>query len=576
MFPVKLDIQNFRGIKELSVPLDDLCVLIGENNTGKSTILDAFHICMTRPYIWRGPIFKEYDYHLGSQDSDPSTCDPIRIVITFAGNEQIRIQEEISQLMADVEQIADDGTSCVIFRVESRFDRELHEFTQDYDFLDLAGEPLTVSNMRRLVLNLQNIWPTSQLSALRDASKAFSASSTFWRPFVRSLDISESEKSDLERQLLELNKLVVEKHSAFKVVGNHLEKVAEQTGIRGAGQVWIDAIPSRIFDILSRAQVNLASGTGAKIPVGLHGSGTQSIAVISLFEAFINSKLEEDGGGFLGSRTNHILALEEPEAHLHPSAVRSFARRLQGLKARKLISTHSGDLLSEIPFDSIRRLRRTNGAISIHRYKDGLLSDAELRKLDHAVRSSRGNLLFARCWLLVEGETEAVLIPECAKTMGSDLHLHGVSCVEYAQIGIDKLIKLADQFGIEWFALMDGDSAGKKYWNAAKRELKGREQQKHILRLSQPNMELFLCVAGFDDVYKGLVSKQKEDLITADESKDKLKYCDQISNALVKNGKIKAIMKIVDKINENGKRRVVPDLLQEVISRACELASNAQ
>ena len=36
MFLKQLEIKNFRGIQELTLPLDDLCVLIGENNTGKS------------------------------------------------------------------------------------------------------------------------------------------------------------------------------------------------------------------------------------------------------------------------------------------------------------------------------------------------------------------------------------------------------------------------------------------------------------------------------------------------------------------------------------------------------------
>ena len=62
MFLSQIDIKNFRGIEELSLPLDDLCVLIGENNSGKSTILDALRICLTRSLARRGSVFEEYDY----------------------------------------------------------------------------------------------------------------------------------------------------------------------------------------------------------------------------------------------------------------------------------------------------------------------------------------------------------------------------------------------------------------------------------------------------------------------------------------------------------------------------------
>jgi len=59
-----IEIKNFRGIEELFLPLDDLCVLIGENNSGKSSILEALKICLTRSFTRRASIFDEYDSHL--------------------------------------------------------------------------------------------------------------------------------------------------------------------------------------------------------------------------------------------------------------------------------------------------------------------------------------------------------------------------------------------------------------------------------------------------------------------------------------------------------------------------------
>lgn len=64
MVITRLEIRNFRGIEQLTLPLDDLCVLIGENNAGKSTVLDAVRICLTRPIGRSARVFEEYDYHL--------------------------------------------------------------------------------------------------------------------------------------------------------------------------------------------------------------------------------------------------------------------------------------------------------------------------------------------------------------------------------------------------------------------------------------------------------------------------------------------------------------------------------
>ena len=47
---IEVKIENFRGIHSLHVPLDSLTVLIGENNTGKSTVLEAIRFVLTRGF----------------------------------------------------------------------------------------------------------------------------------------------------------------------------------------------------------------------------------------------------------------------------------------------------------------------------------------------------------------------------------------------------------------------------------------------------------------------------------------------------------------------------------------------
>ncbi len=45
-----IKIENFRGVRSLHLPLDVLTVLIGENNTGKSTVLEAIRLVLTRGF----------------------------------------------------------------------------------------------------------------------------------------------------------------------------------------------------------------------------------------------------------------------------------------------------------------------------------------------------------------------------------------------------------------------------------------------------------------------------------------------------------------------------------------------
>lgn len=568
MLLTRLEIKNFRGIKELSLPLDDLCVLIGENNVGKSTILDALRFCLTRPLTRRSTVFEEYDFHLEGLEAEPSKSKEIVITLTFSESKEDEWSDVISQRLSSAEQVDENRIRSIILRVTSYFDSTVNDFVIDYDFIDLSGQPLTKAKDPHLLFNLQQLVPTFYLTSLRDAAKEFRARSPFWGPFVRALELDEEAQAELGAMLTELNKKVLNNHTGFVKVKEHLKKTAELIPHGNGDPVSINVVPSKIFDILSRTQVQLASKTGAQIPIARHGSGTQSLAVICLFDAFLQNKLEEGYGEY----AKPFLALEEPEAHLHPSAIKVVGEMLQELPGQKLISTHSGDLLAGIPLNKIRRLRRRDGEISAHWLEGGVLTDEEISKLDYQVRATRGSLLFSRCWLLVEGETEAFLMSEFARALGYDLYADGCSCVEFSQVGVEKLIKLADQFGIEWFVLADNDQQGEKYKKSAIDQLNGRKEKDHIRLLDHGTMETFLCVEGFGSIYKESVSDQKKDHINA--QMGTLEYWQQVVEAQGQNTKLPNSRIVIERVNSKGVESI-PTLLKDVIEQARELTRGA-
>ena len=84
-----------------------------------------------------------------------------------------------------------------------------------------------------------------------------------------------------------------------------------------------------------------------------------------LFSAFLEA--QEDGAA--------VLALEEPEAHLHPSAIRALWTLVRDFTGQKLISTHSGEFLADTDICDVRRLARTGDGIKAFRVPSGA-SDA--------------------------------------------------------------------------------------------------------------------------------------------------------------------------------------------------------
>jgi putative ATP-dependent endonuclease of OLD family len=77
-----------------------------------------------------------------------------------------------------------------------------------------------------------------------------------------------------------------------------------------------------------------------------------------------------------------IVALEELEAHLHPSAVRALWQLIDRVPGQKIVSTHSGDLLSEVPPEAVTRLYKRGGIVVASRLKDVNLDEAGSRKIN--------------------------------------------------------------------------------------------------------------------------------------------------------------------------------------------------
>src|SRR5919106_6234813 len=75
----RLYVISFRSIKNIDMELGDTTVFIGPNNGGKTAILDAVRIALTRRWGQRGTGFTEYDVHLADERDDPKASQGIAI-----------------------------------------------------------------------------------------------------------------------------------------------------------------------------------------------------------------------------------------------------------------------------------------------------------------------------------------------------------------------------------------------------------------------------------------------------------------------------------------------------------------
>jgi putative ATP-dependent endonuclease of the OLD family len=558
----RIQIANFRGIANLDLAVGDTTVLIGENNTGKTAILDALRFALREVRSRRGCAFDSYDFHLASPTADPASAPAIGIRLTFREDAPGDWGDQALGRLNRSKIASLDATGCAVvtLKVSGRFDPVSQEFVHDWEFQNAEGAAFP-GIADTAMAAFQNEVSYYYLAALRDAAKHFDAKGSFWRPFLKESQLSPEKRAEIEGKLSEVNELIVSSHTSFAQVLEKLKEVKDVVTVLGGEDiVSIDAVPGRLFDMLSKAQVNMNTGTGAKVPISRHGEGTQSLAVLTLFNAFLQT----------WNKGTPIIALEEPEAHLHPSAVRSLWKLIDRIPGQKLISTHSGDLLSEVPPESIVRLHRPAAGLQAHHLRDVSLDANDQRKFNFHIRRDRGELLFARCWILGEGETEATLVSESARIMQQDLERAGIRFVTYQTgISLEPCLQIANGLGIDWVVLADNDAQGAKDHQTVRNYLDGREEAEALFVMPEANIEQHLCANGFVGVYYALLSDQPRQKVTVASTDGD--YARQVAAALPSKLKTHAAQQVIEEMRKPGS--LVPQLLQNVINAAIKLAT---
>lgn len=562
-------IENFRGIQRLTLEFDHITVLVGQNNACKTTILDAMRICLKDLRSNRSALFDAHDFHLTDGEADPTQAPPIAITLTFQEREDARWPEPTARRLNQeriVHVVPGTELGRVRLAVTGRYDATLADFTHEWHFLDAADNPMQGPTIRGLNA-LQDLVPFYYLSALRDATRHFDAKGMYWRPFLRGSSLSEVQRAEIEGGLRALNDQIVDSHTGFAGARERLTMIQQVVPMAQGDLVSINAIPAKIFDMLSRTQVSLGTTTGAKLPVDRHGEGTQSLAVLMLFNAFLDHAQAQ-----AAEQNRHqapIVALEEPEAHLHPSAVRALWTLIEQMPGQVIVSTHSGELASEVPIQSVRRLSRRGNGVTAHRLAARALEDRDQEKFDFHVRYSRGEILLASSWLMVEGESEVVFLSEVARFLDINLARNGVRIVPHRVCGLGTFLRAANELGIGWCVLADEDLQGASDMNVARRHLVDRQEARAIFGMPG-DLETFLCRSGWSHVYTAHVPE--ENLASLLLQPHEAGYGKQLKKALPKDfSKPAGALEVLREIKRAG-RDHVPGLFVEVLQAAVRAA----
>ena len=257
--------------------------------------MEAIRICLERLRgSGRGP-FNEYDYHLSAEGSAPADSDPIQIELSFVETDSEPWTDEVVQALEGLVAFDDEDHRRVTLRVTSSFDRNGVGPATDWEFLDANGNPFAKAD--------EGSNPAHDFSAHGASVLSFRAAGRckafrFQWSLLAHLSSPSSafprmKRRNWKRSLPSLNRRLIEAHQPLLEVRQRLEDATKVIEFGASNVVAIDALPTKLFALLSRTQVSLASRSGARVPVEFQGEGTQSLTVLLLFGAFLRSQLSD-------------------------------------------------------------------------------------------------------------------------------------------------------------------------------------------------------------------------------------------------------------------------------------------
>lgn len=363
----KLEISNFRGIRDGSVRFADHTVLVGPNNCGKTTVIEALALLFGRERMIRQ--LTEHDFH----GSDPAAADRIKLVATITGfgdddpshhldwfRDDRGIVKWFDPSSGNVAPVREDPSWKLASQVafSARFHRPslevetLRYFYDDEAMGDVFVEEAATLFPARLIREMGFFL----VPASRTWDRTISFGSELFRKVVAAGGGQPSESVVSERDRLRAPDDRLEQDERLAPIVGRLDD--ELRGFfRSAPTLHLRVTATDSEGLLDAVVPHYAhNGAPLALPARRHGSGLLSLQHLLLLLQFGRLR-DEAGEGFW-------MALEEPELHVPPALQRRLVRRIQSLSSQTFVSTHSPMVAAMADPCGVSVLRNDGGMLS--------------------------------------------------------------------------------------------------------------------------------------------------------------------------------------------------------------------
>ncbi|HAY66506.1 MAG TPA: OLD family endonuclease [Acidimicrobiaceae bacterium] len=452
-------IENYRSIRDHKFPLSDFTALVGYNNAGKTSVLQAVNWLIKKNSL------------PASDFGNPE--EPIIVTATISGIDEGVLDSLGQTHRQKVEPIVEDET-IVIRRMQNEPGAAASAIKLAIRQIDEEGNE-TWSNPSGIDQAIAQLFPEPIfVGAMENATEDVGKFGT---------------GTTVGKLIKEIMDQVTEAHSAE--VGKALEGLSSKLSAGGAQKdEHLVALDKRIASELANFFPGVSARThiptpkiedffrGATIKIyedgfenpdgrdaGSFGHGAQRSVQLALVTCL--SRMRREGGDNEGRTT--LLLIDEPELYLHPQAIEIVRGSLVRLAAdgyQVLFTTHSPLMITRQEANKALLIRRS-GEIGTHAYPR--LEEAVNEAIDDAPHqaetlfalSNASRVLFSEKIILAEGKTEQTLLPELyAIRKGCTLEEKKLGLVALGGVGnVRNSMSVLQAMGIPVKAVVDLDYA---------------------------------------------------------------------------------------------------------------------